>query len=525
MNNMKYLKTVLCCAISVVCGSSLAQTTMTPLTDEQMSATSGQALFNMSYLAPGDTTNYASNNTVGNQVGFYRLGVEGTVEINANIRKLQLGCGGVNGAGGCDIDIDNLALSGNPGVGDCAAGAARPSCDAKLTNPYLELAIKNPNSASTRQVVGLRLGSALAQGLLTAGLENTGVANGINSISGFLRVQSDSTGYIYGKANTGARYLDARANAPYTINGVATTLNNEITGKIDSGVGAILSIKTIGGGLQIPAMTGIPFIRPGLVINQSRTSSLSLMANLAVPPILTDWRGANQTVNPAYPPNGQVIYHNPVETPIDWTFAVPKQVQTQGGPLSAQITNCSGGGCFLATIAGVNVGDVLQNAFIRSQITGISVDVTINEGLGFIHSLPINSPMYLSLQEYDLRWPGTYSGANPENTSQTVTDIAKRGWWLSMSDPVNLGSLDPTQNIDIAPLFPQIASKFSDYLNANPAGLPFTSLVNAIFGTGDINVDGGPVNLSAAPLSLTLSNIQLNGQSISPNCYGGLKFC
>ncbi len=38
------------------------------------------------------------------------------MELNANIKTLQLGCGGVNNAigskAGCDIDISNIALSG-----------------------------------------------------------------------------------------------------------------------------------------------------------------------------------------------------------------------------------------------------------------------------------------------------------------------------------------------------------------------------------------------------------------------------
>ncbi len=36
------------------------------------------------------------------------------MELNANIKKLQLGCGGANGLGACDIDIDHISLSGLP---------------------------------------------------------------------------------------------------------------------------------------------------------------------------------------------------------------------------------------------------------------------------------------------------------------------------------------------------------------------------------------------------------------------------
>ena len=83
---------------------------MSTLSDEELSDTQGQALFNLSYLSPGDTSNYETTNNI----GFYRLGVEAEIAANLNIKKLQLGCGGINGAGKCDIDIDNLSLSGNP---------------------------------------------------------------------------------------------------------------------------------------------------------------------------------------------------------------------------------------------------------------------------------------------------------------------------------------------------------------------------------------------------------------------------
>lgn len=35
----------------------------------------------------------------------------------------------------------------------------RAATSAKISNPFLEFAIKNPNSASTREVVGFRVGA------------------------------------------------------------------------------------------------------------------------------------------------------------------------------------------------------------------------------------------------------------------------------------------------------------------------------------------------------------------------------
>lgn len=255
------------------------------------------------------------------------------------------------------------------------------------------------------------------------------------------------------------------------------------------------------------------------MVNGNRVESLPLRAVLNVPPIRADWRGV-------YPVNGQVVTHNPVESPIDWDFAVPQEVRVPGGSLNAQITSCDGIGCLLLPAVGINRGDVLQNVFLKGLINGIRADVTINQGLGYIHRLPINSAAYLSLQNQALRWPGSYSGANPENTAQTVTDIAQPGWWLSLADPVNLGSVDPIEPIDIAPLFPQIAIQASNYLNSNPVTIGTQGLVNAIFGTGDIPVTvANPINLSANPLSLTLTDLQLANQNFAPNCFGTLTFC
>ena len=163
------------------------------MTDAEMSNVNGQALMSLSYTSPTDSINKMN----GQNVGFYKLGLEGELELNANIKKIQLGCGGVNGAGGCDIDIDNLSISG---ISETQEG--RVGSDAKLTNPFLEFAIKNPNSASTREMIGVRLSAEKALGMLSLGNENSTKANGINSLSGYLNVLSTT-----GVANTASRNL------------------------------------------------------------------------------------------------------------------------------------------------------------------------------------------------------------------------------------------------------------------------------------------------------------------------------
>lgn len=508
-------------------------TTLTSLSDEQLSETTGQALMSLSYIAPTDAANLERQRAGGSaNIGFYKLGLEAELELNANIKKLQLGCGGSNGAGACDIDIDNLSLSG---LADTNTG--RASSSAKLTNPFIEFAVRNPNSASTREVVGLRLSAEKVVGLLTAGTANSTTPNGINNISGFMRIQSDSTGYLYGKANTGARFMNAIDNAPYVVNGQNVTYNNAMTGVINGWNIAELQIKTIAGGLNIPAMSNIPFMRGGVSVNGSRISSLPITATLDIPTIYAGWRNSDQSENSTYPTAGRVETSNPVEAPIDWNFNTPSAIYTQGGArgstnvrsdggLQAQITKCLSG-CILAAIAGIREGDILKNAFIQGKIQGIKGNVNIDQSLGYIHSLPINSAFYLSLLNQSLRWPGSYSGALTAASPEIVTDVAQKGWWLSFQDPVNLGSVDPTQDIDIAPLFPQIASQVSLQLNARPyPSIGLGSLLNAIVGAGDINVTvRNPIDLSDSPLSLNLNNLQLNGQNFAPNCYGSMKFC
>ena len=140
---------------------ALVPTTMQPLTDAELAATEAQALMSLSYIAPADAANAERLRGGDPNIGFYRLGMEATLELNANIKRLQLGCGGANGADGCDIDLENVSLSGvkldSNGALLPMTREERASSSAKLTNPFLEFAIKNPDQASLREVVGLRL--------------------------------------------------------------------------------------------------------------------------------------------------------------------------------------------------------------------------------------------------------------------------------------------------------------------------------------------------------------------------------
>ena len=458
-------------------------TTLKSMSDEQLSETTGQALMSLSYIAPNDQTNLESKRVGGNSnIGFYRLGMEAELELNANIKKLQLGCGGANGANGCDIDIDNLSLSG---LADTNTG--RASSSAKLTNPFIEFAIKNPQSASQREVVGLRLSAERAVGLLTAGLENSNQANGINSLSGYMKVQSGigdtvaEQSKVKGYANTAAQYMDL---SQYQIKGnlVALGLANA-------------SFTTNGGGFSIPEMNKLPFESQQLVVIGNRKNSAELSAEVSIPTI-------NLGSGSGYPASGRVQ-----SDPFGTTTAV----YTAGSPVNATVTGCQNL-TFLPTCIIAWNGRQFSNISMSGTVSGAKAKVNFSENLGFIHNLKINSPVSLSLQQIAMLWPGSDSA-----------NVAERGWWLALQDPVSIGAVEPTNRLSIEPLLGQFAQKAGDYLQANPATT--SDLLGVLVGNG-INANLGNVDLSkGTPLQMNLSNLKLNGQDFATNCYGSLKFC
>lgn len=151
---------------------------------------------------------------------FYRMGIDGELNMNMNMSKMQMGCGGINdfmdNSPACDIDLDYVSLMGRSGN---FPGA--PLSDFKLVRPYIEIAVKNDGSPTTREIVGIKIGAERADGALSAGRRytttgtnnnienpgfspscNTGVSlgagvlgchSGINSVSGFLGAEMSIT--------------------------------------------------------------------------------------------------------------------------------------------------------------------------------------------------------------------------------------------------------------------------------------------------------------------------------------------
>lgn len=163
---------------------------MEGLDDESLDGVMAQAsLFSVDYIPPG-----GGNPNTG--IGFYRLALDSELQMNANIEKLALGCGGVKG-GGCDIDIDFVRLTGVSASGATDSG---PGTSAILTRPFFEFAIKNPGSAATREIVGIRFGAEQTLGRMSMG-KNPDVTvaaddTGINSFSGDMNAVIKEA-YIY----------------------------------------------------------------------------------------------------------------------------------------------------------------------------------------------------------------------------------------------------------------------------------------------------------------------------------------
>ncbi|UGQ29175.1 hypothetical protein [Acinetobacter calcoaceticus] len=420
-------------ALGSLCFSSAyAASTLVPMSDSELSATRGQALMGMSYIAPTDS---ASNSSSNGNMGFYRLALDAQLELNANIKKLQLGCGGVNGAGACDIDIDYLSLSG--GTVD-STSTERASSSAIITNPFLEFAVKNPDSASTREIQGFRLSAKSLSGLLTFGLENGDASSGINSLSGYM-VTKPTGGTV-------------TTNPYYGITQDET--GTAITGRAEF----IGSIATL------------PFTSTSYNLNLGAGSGTLSM--------------------------GQQIITG-------------KRINTANLNATARVGGISVTGTLDATASVLGI-PVPISGDVTGAVNNLDVNVAIKQSLGYFHAAQLNgSAGYLSVQGVNILWPEAAS------TAQT-------GWWLELTNPIDIGQITPTGNVDIAlATITDALGQVSSYLETHPVKCGALA-INCLAG----NLPIGTVDLTGkTPASMALTNVVLQKQSFSANCYGSLKFC
>ena len=446
----------------IISTAAMGQNQLIAMTDDQLSQTTGQALMSMSYIAPGDALNLESKRNSGERnVGFYKLGLEADVELNANIRKLQLGCGGINGPGGCDLDIDNLALSGikldAQGNFVAMTSEERVSSSALISNPFFEFAIRNPESSSTREMLGLRVSAEKVVGLLTVGTDNN-TANGINSFSGYMKING------YGNATTAAGVFGL--NPGEVVNTIADINILLCTTGCGNGKGLTAGYgNDKNTGLNIPSMQA-PFQVNNAVVSGNRLKSARVDAIAQIPNI------------PITHDSGQL-----------------------GVRLNDKV-------CVLFAAC-------VQNTFIKLEttISGLEAKIKFDEGLGYIHNLPISSAAYLGLQAQAIQWPD-------------AEEVAQRGWWLSLQDPINLGDISPRDAVDIATVYPQFAKILGEKLAEDEYRIKVNLWdgLTALFNAG-ITKTVSPVNVTGNSVEINLNNLILKSQAVTPNCYGGLKFC
>ncbi|HET8731528.1 MAG TPA: hypothetical protein VFM34_10535, partial [Moraxellaceae bacterium] len=150
--------------------------------DAELSQVTGQALFVMDKQVVGNYT-------------FYKVGLDATLEFDANIASLDLGCTGaaINGQH-CDISATNVSFgcmadsSGNcitsQSAGDTAGNRAQMK-SFTINRPFIQLVVKNDSDPSSREIAGVRLGGASVVGPLSFGQ--------MTSFSGFLSAVANVT--------------------------------------------------------------------------------------------------------------------------------------------------------------------------------------------------------------------------------------------------------------------------------------------------------------------------------------------
>ena len=462
-------KIILKTLVASMFGMVTASHAMTALSDTELATVDGQALLNLQ-------NSYDSTQGL----NFHKMDIQALMELNVNVKTLQLGCGGDKGAG-CDIDISNLALSGLNQDKDALGNpvfneAGRAATSAEVTNPFIEFAVKG-TSAATRQVVGFRLGAEQIKGLLTLGTDNVqNPTDGIKSFSGFMKM-AETSGESQTKAAT-----------------FGSTTNQSIQGRIK--VDLLLAKPervftsrpgTEGNnGITVPSMK-VQFSMPETIVSGQRISQAVVSGIRSTIKSIPLAAGGDMT--------------NVIGTP-DWSG---DQLYVDFDPLIGSVGNHA----FFKMLAG-------------SSLDNLNMNITFEQALSMIHNIPLNGTGgYLSLQSQDVKWQGS-----------DVADTARAGWWMSFKDPIQLGYLKTQDEVDISYVLPQVATAISDFLlqpaniiNINTGEAIGSLLSQPVEKKLNINVGGFTSYNGGTPATLTLQNKILQNQNVSSNCFGGYKFC
>lgn len=489
-------------SLAVFSGVVLSANAMQPLDDQQLGQETGQAAFYTNYIGPTDLSN-PNNGTNGNpnNVGFFSLGLNGTISLNANINRLQLGCGGVNGPG-CDIDLSGVRLTGT----QAGPSGTFADSDATMQNPFIQLAIQNPTNLSTRHVIGVAFGAQNANALLSVGQNaptitstyqtTCGTAAGINCSR-----PSPTTSNLLSNSVT---------YQPGIPGGTQTTIT--ASGPNDLGCG-------FNGATQCRTQTVVTNQGGETGINSLSGNFQVAVANIKIPTTISGTGVADGSGDLFLKAKNNNTTGNTVGN-----SAGGDNFQPENGVCDAY-GHCGIGGTDAAS--GNKSGTYFQYSS-GSRMTGLSLgslllDLTNIGGLaglignGYaqikpqnlidVHNLVASSNasqgLLLSLNSTQITWPqvgsaGIYSFPTTSqflNSSTTAGTIsaqslaAQQGWWLSVPQAI-------------------VGGTASSPLNTAPVVLNGLAQVTSALGSPGV----------ALP-SLNLQQIPV------PNCYSGMKFC
>lgn len=474
------------------------------LDDQQLGQETGQAAFYTNYIGPTDLGN-PNNGTNGNSnnVGFFTLGLNGTVQLNANINRLQLGCGGVKGPG-CDIDLSQVRLTGSK----AGPSGTFADSDAVMQNPFLQLAIQNPTSLSTRHVIGVAFGAQNADALLSVGQNTPTITSTYQTTCGTAFGISCSR-----PSPTTANLLSNSVTyQPGTPGGSATTITASGPNDLGCGFNAATQCRTQTVVTNAGGETGINSLSGNFQV---------AVANLKVPTTISGTGVADGSGDLFLKAKNNNTTGNTVGN-----SAGGDNFQPENGVCDAY-GHCGIGGTDAAS--GNKSGTYFQYSS-GSRITGLSLgslllDTTNIGGLAGalsgggafaqikpqnlidVHNLAASSNasqgLLLSLNSTQITWPqvgsaGIYSFPTTNqflNSSTTAGAIsaqslaAQQGWWLSV----------PTATI---------GGTTSNPLATAPVVI--NGLANVISTLGSPGVALASLNLQQVPV---------------PNCYSGAKFC
>lgn len=455
---------------AALCAVALPASALTTMNDDELAYTTGQSVLNLTSIAP------SANGNPHADVGFYRLGIQADLQLNANIKRLQLGCGGANitsatqaGKGMCDIDLENVRFTGHNAFDAAKQPVLNggPTTDTLFRNPFVEFAVQNPTTASTRKIVGFRLGFNEVLGVLSIG-EFTGVEG--NAVS--QNNPANHTGINSLQANIASLVLD-----DITVPVFICTLGENAT--------------------RTGCLGGVPGIGP-----------LTTKIDRDLPSAGDSGVGNNEFIR------NIVTRHRSTVTTC-----------TQGLP-----TNCTGntntatfnsfnnyGGVEYQRLNLHNVRDYVSAGIIPAVTSATSLPVNFDSALNFIHQLPLGvdannngildagdttaKNVYFSLTQMgdnDLGAAGT-------NTGATVT--AATADWLKWQDSSTAGTATPVWNAAPRGWSLGVAENVLGGFTTSPVYL------------GLLEVTGGAVG---GPIQIVNSDLL---QRPADNCFGGLTFC